>query len=294
MQRVRLLRYVLGTVVVIVFAAVPGGQAAWAASVTTLTSLTVDQSSVAPVGLTPQTVTVTAHLMSQAAIDPACGYRPSELETGGPFVALTRTVAPVGLDVTRVPATAWAGLRLVGGTVTDGDWAAAVAVPSTWSGTWEVTRVFACALDPASTNDLAYLDEDPRTSGHPAGFSVSGSHVPRLSLGYSVLPRYNAPAFVAQGRLVDTTTGLGLAGIDLWGCRSEGCPDASYHGQYAGIHLVTDAKGYYKWRTVVMDVNELHLWSRHQPAATGFDWEQVSVALRLRPAGDVPRVICRG
>ncbi|MDQ1725050.1 MAG: hypothetical protein QOG52_2078 [Frankiaceae bacterium] len=283
MQSVRLASYVMGIAMVAAASAVPETPAAWGAASATLTSLAVDRSSVAPVGLTPQMVTVTAHLTSPAAIDPACGYQTADtLESGGPFVELTRTAVPSGMNVARVPATAWAGLRLVGGTATDGDWAAAVAVPSTWTGTWEISRVFVCASDPVTAVSLSYLDVDPRTTGMTAAFSVAGSHVPRLSLGYSVLPRYNAPAFVAQGRLVDSATGLGLAGIDLWGCRNEGCPDASYFGQYTGIHLVTDAFGYYKWRTVEGDITELHLWSPDQPASTGYGTERVSVALRLR------------
>ena len=208
----------------------------------TLTALQIDRPTVVPVGLAPETVTVTGHLTSSVALDPACVDRDANGPTSdGPFIRLAPTVVARPVRAGMAPTSAMAPLRLVSGTATDGQWAATFEVPSAWSGAWEVTRVFACAA-PVGAAEGARIDVDPRTIRQSATLTVTGSHVPVLSVGFRPNPvPWNVLSYTQTGRLLDSATGVGFAGVTLYGCYF-----ACYIGPDDGAtSVVTDANGFY-------------------------------------------------
>ena len=246
----------------------------------TMSALSVDTPVVTPVGLAAATLTLSVHITSPLPISTRCidgvvapGDEPNSPASDGPYLRLERTSEPDPAQRGRAPSSAIVLLRHASGTATDGDWTASVAIPSTWSGTWQVRRVFACALDAfvkagaLEVRSGTELDADPTDSGLDVGFTVLGSHIPTLSVGFSpaVLP-YNLTSVVQKGRLTDLATGAGIGGVPLYDCGFLECNH---------VAVVTDARGFYALKGPVL----LSLWLPTPPPAGEFGAQHVSNVL---------------
>jgi hypothetical protein len=151
-------------------------------------SLSTDAVSVA--GLNFKRVTILVHLTDDTGV---VEYRLPDDEFT-PFVSLTRD-KPGGHD-TRP-------LSRSSGTRTDGVWTADVLMPSTYDGTWRVSRVRA---EDDSSN---VLDVDPATIGIVRTLEVTGTRQPHLTLDF--LPARPSGRARAHGRLT-TDTGRPISG----------------------------------------------------------------------------------
>jgi len=196
--------------------------------------VTLSRSSVAVSGLNTVTVTVMVHLT-----DPVGVVESSASETGAPLpqVGLSRVSSP---GTAGAPSQDSRDLNLASGTGRDGVWTAAIRVPSTYDGSWQVTAVWATNSQDGS------LFVDPRKVGITRTLTVRGSRQPSLSLGFSPKVPVGNQAVNIKGRAVDADTGRPLAGILLnLGAGSENCGVFDYGG--AGS-VTTNAKGYYVFR----------------------------------------------
>jgi hypothetical protein len=227
---------------------------ATAASVT-ITSLSFDRSSVAPSGLNHEKVKISVGLSSSSDIDIWCAM--SLVPPQGPTVTIQR-ITPVDPRTKGdlVPSSFTGVLDLAAGTLSSGVWATSVTVPSTWTGTWQVSRISAC-----TGGTIEPVEIDPRSVGRTVSLAVAGSHVPRLSAGATPSPlALNAKSFTAKGRLYDTDTGAGLPGVRLLWCGNilskdgmeppkDTCTGTAYAGDfwadYIGHPISTDAAGYW-------------------------------------------------
>lgn len=251
--------------------------AAAAGTVPTIASLSVSPTTVAASGLTPATVTVSIRLTSAVALSPSCtlndGGQPG---SAGAFIMLTRTTPADPRVGSLVPARTAHALNLTSGSGTDGSWTAQIAVPSTWVGTWRVATVFACR-----PNDVTSESVDPDTVGHGGAFTVTGTELPALSMGYRPNPvPWNASTVRVQGRLVNGETGAPLARRRLDWCRDTGC---GIDGGYTSTVVITDDAGYYRYTLGVSPLfSSLQVWTTPVPA-TWFGTQRVSLVLSRGP-----------
>jgi hypothetical protein len=178
-------------------------------------------SSVAVRGLAVARVNVDVHLTDESGVVPTRAN-----ESDYPIIHLSRVAGGAWLDTPR--------LSLVSGTATDGVWRAAVNVPSTWNGRWQVTLV--AAYDAESN----YLEVDPRTQGIAPDLTVTGTHRPAMSFG--LVPQLvvgNGPVTM-KGRAYFLDTGAGIANLPLASGADNSCAEGVPVND-----LRTDARGYY-------------------------------------------------
>ncbi|MGC4901797.1 hypothetical protein ACLQ2Y_20935 [Micromonospora echinospora] len=166
-----------------------------------------DAVSVAGVDLVP--VTVSAHLTDDTGVVPS-----TEMDgTMVPSVAL-RLVGSDRAD--------GAELSLTAGTPQDGTWSATIQVPSTWNGTWEVSRLV--AVDAAANR----LDVDPPASADTT-LVVTGTHRPAVTMRLSPDPLVGDGPLTVEGRFYYEDTGEGIGNQPIffgsdnacWELRSE-------------------------------------------------------------------------
>lgn len=189
-----------------------------------LTSLSVDRPRIAPAGVVTKKVTFAVGLRSTAPLAADCiDYDPTDSVVQTAFVQIKR-VTP---EDSRVTGHTWdfafAPLALASGSATNGVWTAALHIPSTWTGTWQIAQVHACGHDPDGLGTVK-IDVDPRTIGHTVSFTVAGTHLPNLYMRTTPNPvPWNAASYTWWGRVYDTATGVGVAGADIQTCGEAAC-----------------------------------------------------------------------
>ncbi len=246
--------------------------------------VTVSPSAVTASGLTPVEVMVTVRLVDTGDLQDTCPLMAGESAASSGAIVELRRVTPADPRVgTRAPAATRQRLHLTGTSGTATSWTARIAVPSTWAGTWQVSRIYACADSDPAPNSLGPLintiDLDPRAHGKVAGVTVTGDHIPALSIGPSPDPvPWTATRYVAKGRLWDTSPGAGLVATLEW-CADLGC---GIEDAYDGNPVTTDDAGYYSMPVdLTAAYTNLNLWIP-RPVGRGF------------PAQGVTQVLVRG
>jgi hypothetical protein len=156
----------------------------------TVVSTTYSVSSVTVSGLDTKPVTVTVHITDSVP-----------LSTQDFF--LWFDFASVGTTGSFVP---FAGAVFVSGTGSDGVWAATALIPSTANGTWALGVIW------EGPPQFVPSAVEHNVTGAPS-FTVIGTHQPRLTAATvpALVPPGRSP-FTIKGRVVDSTTGLGMAG----------------------------------------------------------------------------------
>jgi hypothetical protein len=206
--------------------------AAQAAPVMTVDSVTFSAPSITTSGTTMAPQTVTAHVVDPSA-DPV---PPSPNErvwvfilagTGGKGTLRSMQVTP----------------SFVSGTLADGVWSATVQVPSTADGTWTLAQVYPVCVSSCT----------PVVPTGAASFTVTGHHRPMLSVGAVPNPvPYAQSRGSVKGRVVDSETGLGMAGVVVgYGYDTSCVQDPAPGDRYSFlVQRTTNAAGYYSFGPV--------------------------------------------
>jgi hypothetical protein len=142
------------------------------------------------------------------------------------------------------------GLHLVSGGVGDGVYEGTYEFTAAYAGTFTVTQV--AAPGDWGAAGMSY----PAPAGIP--LVVTTSHVPRVTVGAAPSPVALTTPFVVKGRVYDSQTQRGLAGVSvsLWTVCGESCPLTSTR---------TNALGYYAfpYRTtygrIVVDPHRMYV-----------------------------------
>lgn len=183
----------------------------------TVVSTTYSAPSVSVSGVATVPLTVTAHITRTTPLPLDDSYLWFQVDRSGGTGPLTSM---------------FAGAKFISGTGSDGVWAATLSVPSTAAGTWALTTIGEAGI-PGPIHPV---------TGAPT-FIVIGTHQPRVSAGTSpaVVP-VGASPFTVKGRVTDSTTGLGMAGVTVRYGIDNTCAESPLGGYGA---TVTSSAGYY-------------------------------------------------
>jgi hypothetical protein len=244
-----------------------------AAPTTTVDNVTFSAPSLTVSGLAMKAQTVTAHVVPS---EPLNAYLFHLTSTGG--IGTLRAI-----DVTSV---------LTSGSAADGTRSATFYVPSTADGTWTLTNVVELSAGAEPTTDV---------TGAPT-FTVHGTHQPRLSIG--VVPNaYPSTSGVIKGRLIDSDTHLGMAGVPVGYAMDTSCINWQGDGGYGPSEFLvskkTDSNGYYSFSPYALDMLQcVGIWGAVRHNSDGYSMypvyrlfhSPVKPAIAASPASSSSRV----
>jgi hypothetical protein len=127
-------------------------------------------------------------------------------------------------------------LSLASGNAQDGMWSADWLVPSTFDGSWQISRV------QAYDTQFNFLDVDPRTQGKTRTLIVTGTHRPSITMGFSPQPVSSTQLLTVKGRAYYTDTGAGIASYKILVGRDSSCAEG-----YGDVSTFTNSNGYYAY-----------------------------------------------
>lgn len=154
----------------------------------TVVSVVYSPNPVTVSGLATVPLTVTVRITDTPALPTDSGYL---------SFLLKRTVG-------TLPNSQLAGdASLISGDGSDGVWRATIQVPASANGTWTLTNILESGM-PGTDHPITGAGD----------LVVNGTHRPVVTAGTSpALVSYSTGGYVVKGRLVDSETGAGLAGV---------------------------------------------------------------------------------
>ena len=212
-----------------------------------LVEIQLSQSTVPVAGLDVVNVDVRVHLTDDTGVVTTA---PSGTESHTPLIQLIRTGTP-GYYADAPEDQSQPTLTLTSGTAQDGWWTGTLHVTSQWNGPWDVDLVV--AYDAAQNR----LGVDPRQTGQDQNLSVTGTHIPTISMGWTPRPARCCVGVTVKGRLTFADTGVPLPNRKLalgFGGGRHGFSPTSLDcegldtGRLGGAATITtDANGYYSY-----------------------------------------------